>query len=122
MNASLGKKFGISIAALACFSYFANAQTPAPKDAVQRIPIPNSDFPISQGVWVPASADTLYLSGTVPPVANPAAPKGSIESFGNTEAQTVAVLQRIEGILKSQNLSLGDIVMMHVVDSGCVSP
>lgn len=123
MNATAGKKLAIGTAALACLFYVAKAQTPAPatmqkdstvKNAVQRIPIPNSDFPISQGVWVPASADTLYLSGTVPPVANPAAPKGSIESYGGTtEAQTVATLQRIETILKAQNLSLGDIVMMH---------
>jgi enamine deaminase RidA (YjgF/YER057c/UK114 family) len=100
--------------------YPGNAQTPAPNSAaspasnkVQRIPIPNSDFPISQGVWVPANSDTLYLSGSIPPIANPTAPKGSIESYGNTEAQTVAVLQRIEQSLEAQKLSLADIVMMH---------
>jgi len=76
------------------------AQTPS-ANKIQRIAIPNSDFPISQGVWVPAGSDTLYLSGSIPPVANPAAPKGSIESYGNTETQTVAVLQRIEQSLEA---------------------
>lgn len=119
MNASLAKKLGLSAVGLACLFYVAKAQTPAPapavKDQVQRIPIPNSDFPISQGVLVHASADTLYLSGTTPPVANPTAPKGSAESFGgSTEAQTVGTFQRIETALKAQNLTLSDIVMMHV--------
>jgi enamine deaminase RidA (YjgF/YER057c/UK114 family) len=119
MNSQLGKKLAIATASLAFVFYVAKAQTPAPapavKDAVQRIPIPNSDFPISQGVWVPASADTLYLSGTTPPVADPAAPKGSVESYGGgTEAQTVGTFQRIEAALKAQKLTLGDVVMMHV--------
>lgn len=81
---------------------------------LERIPIPNSDFPISQGVWVPAGYDTLYLSGSIPPVANPEAPKGSTQAYGDTQAQTVAVLKRIEQTLTAAKLSLGDVVMMHV--------
>jgi len=83
------------------------------QSGVVRIPVPNSDFPISQGVWVPSGYDTLYLSGTIPPVSNPAAPKGSVQSYGDTQTQTVAVLKRIEQALASQKLSLGDVVMMH---------
>ena len=81
---------------------------------VERIPIPNSDFPISQGVWVPAGYDTLYVSGNIPPVSNPSAPKGSTQSYGDTQTQTVAVLKRIEQALTAQKLSLADVVMMHV--------
>jgi enamine deaminase RidA (YjgF/YER057c/UK114 family) len=119
MNASLGKKLGIAIASLTCLFYVAKAQTPtttpaaAPLTKVTRLAGPDPSFPISAGVWVPAGSDTIYLSGNVPPVGNTAAPKGSIESYGNTEAQTVAVLQRIETTLKGQNLTLGDVVMMH---------
>jgi enamine deaminase RidA (YjgF/YER057c/UK114 family) len=92
----------------------AKGQTPA-AGKIQRIPIPNSDFPISLGVWVPAGSDTLYLSGNVPPVVNASAPKGSVESYGgNTEAQSVATLQRIQQALESQKLALADVVMMHV--------
>src|SRR5277367_1656227 len=87
------------------------AQTPT---KIQRIPIPNSDFPISLGVWVPAGSDTLYLSGNVPPVVNASAPKGSVESYGgSTEAQTVATIERIKQALESQKLALSDVVMMH---------
>lgn len=81
---------------------------------VERIPIPNSDFPISQGVWVPAGYDTLYVSGNIPPVSNPSAPKGSTQAYGDTQTQTVAVLKRIEQALTAQKLSLADVVMMHV--------
>jgi len=106
-----------SIAAACCLVFILSAlkaQTPS-ASKIQRIPIPNSDFPISLGVWVPAGSDTLYLSGNVPPVANPSAPKGSVESYGgNTEAQTVATLQRIEQALEAQKLTLADVVMMHV--------
>jgi len=85
---------------------------------VERIPIPNSDFPISQGVWVPAGYDTLYLSGNIPPVSNPSAPKGSTQAYGDTQTQTVAVLKRIEQALTAQRLSLADVVMMHVFLTG----
>jgi enamine deaminase RidA (YjgF/YER057c/UK114 family) len=94
---------------------FVTVRAQAPAAKIQRIPIPNSDFPISLGVWVPAGSDTLYLSGNVPPVMNTAAPKGSAESYGgNTEAQTVATIERIKQALESQKLSLSDVVMMHV--------
>jgi enamine deaminase RidA (YjgF/YER057c/UK114 family) len=106
----------VAIAA-ACFAlvlYAVKAQSPT-AGKVQRIPIPNSDFPISLGVWVPANSDTLYLSGNVPPVVNASAPKGSVESYGgSTEAQTVATIQRIQQALESQKLTLADVVMMHV--------
>ena len=98
-----------SIAAVCCLLAafgLVKAQTPS-ASKIQRIPIPNSDFPISLGVWVPAGSDTLYLSGNVPPVANPSAPKGSVESYGgNTEAQTVATLQRIQQALQAQKLDV----------------
>ena len=56
-----------SIAAACCLMValsIVKAQTPS-AGKIQRIPIPNSDFPISLGVWVPAASDTLYLSFNV---------------------------------------------------------
>ncbi|MGC2299657.1 MAG: hypothetical protein WA476_12700, partial [Acidobacteriaceae bacterium] len=46
---------GILAAATACSAAIAAAQS-----GVTRVPLPNYDFPISEGVWV---GDTLYLSG-----------------------------------------------------------
>ena len=75
---------------------------------VERIPLPHSDFPISQGVWV---GDTLYLSGMMDPGVGGPSP-------GDTKTQTVNTLKNIQGALAAQNLSLGDVVLMHVYLAG----
>ncbi len=75
---------------------------------VTRLPLPDkSTFPISQGVWV---GDTLYLSGMM------GLEKGTPP--GDTQAQTVAAIKTIEKALVAQNLTLGDVVMMHVYLAG----
>jgi enamine deaminase RidA (YjgF/YER057c/UK114 family) len=83
-------------------------------EKVERIPLANSDFPISAAVIVPAGYDTIYVSGHIPKVANPNAPKGSTEAYGDTKTQTVSVLKQIEDTLAAQQLSMADVVMMHV--------
>ncbi|MDB5364742.1 MAG: hypothetical protein JWM77_669 [Rhodospirillales bacterium] len=72
------------------------------------------DFPISSTITVPAGADTIYLSGTVPPVVDQNAAKGTIAAFGDTKTQTINVLKRIEDTLKGQKLTMGDVVSMRV--------
>ena len=75
---------------------------------VTRLPLPDkSTFPISQGVWV---GDTLYLSGMM------GLEKGTPP--GDTQAQTIAAIKTIEKALIAQNLTLGDVVMMHVYLAG----
>lgn len=71
---------------------------------VVRIPLPNSTFPISQGVWV---GDTLYLSGMLDPNLG----KG-ISS--DTKTQTINAIVAIQRALEAQKVSLADVVMMHV--------
>jgi len=82
-------------------------------DRVQRIPLPNSDFPISGAVVVPPGYETIYVSGTVPQAANPKA-SGAAEKYGDTKTQTISVMKQIEAALDKQHLSMGDVVMMHV--------
>jgi len=93
---------GILAAATACGGATAAAQS------VTRVPLPNSDFPISEGVWV---GDTLYLSGML----DSSVAKGQP---GDTETQTVHALDTIKHALAEQHLSLGDVVMMHVYLAG----
>jgi enamine deaminase RidA (YjgF/YER057c/UK114 family) len=82
----------------------ADAQT-----SVTRIPLPNnSTFPISEGVW---AGDTLYLSGSI----DAAVMKGTP---GDTQTQTVNVLNQIQKTLAEQHLTLGDVVMMHAYLAG----
>jgi enamine deaminase RidA (YjgF/YER057c/UK114 family) len=71
---------------------------------VVRIPLPNSTFPISQGVWV---GDTLYLSGML----DPALGKGIAS---DTKTQTINAIVAIQHALEAQKVSLADVVMMHV--------
>ena len=74
--------------------------------------------PIAKMVTVPAGATTYYLSGMVAPVSNPAAPKDSIEAYGDTKTQTVGALTEIQKALAEQKLTMGDVVAMHVFLAG----
>jgi len=75
---------------------------------VTRVPLPNSNFPISQGVWV---GSTLYLSGMLDTSVMHGTP-------GDTETQTVHALQAIQKALEAQHLTLGDVVLMHAYLAG----
>lgn len=85
---------------------------------VERVPLGDPDFPIAGAVVVPPGYDTIYVSGAIPKVSDPKAPKGSVESYGDTKTQTVSVLQQIEDTLAKQRLSMADVVMMHVYLAG----
>lgn len=71
-------------------------------------------FPISSAVEVPAGKATVYLSGSVPAVTNPKAAKDSLESYGDTKAQTISVLEQIQQQLKTLGLGMKDVVKMQV--------
>lgn len=72
-----------------------------------------ADSPISATVHVPVDSELVYVSGTVPDVINPQAPAG-VERYGDTEAQTRSILNKIQKALNAHAMSLGDIVMMRV--------
>lgn len=74
------------------------------------------DRPIATGVW---AGDTLYLSGQMASPVTPADPaKGTPAVYGDTEAQSMSALTKIQNLLKEQGLSMGDVVMMHVYMAG----
>lgn len=75
---------------------------------------PNPTAFIAQVVRVPAGSETIYLSGQLPTVADPAAAPNTIAAFGNTETQAASTFAKIEGILKSQGLGMGDVVSMTI--------
>ncbi|GAB7532422.1 RidA family protein [Pseudomonas sp. 3A(2025)] len=81
-------------------------------DSIQRTSA--GTFPISQTVTVPASASLIFISGTLPDVADPNAPAGTTAAYGNTEVQTVSVFNKLRNILRQQDLDLGDIVSLKV--------
>ncbi|WP_273691907.1 RidA family protein [Ketogulonicigenium vulgare] len=85
---------------------------------------PGSTFPILRAVEIPPDATLVYLSGVVPGVTNEAVAPNTPEAFGNTEAQTVSVLNRITANLTDLGLTMGDVVKMQVYlvadDSGAM--
>ncbi|SEN18649.1 Enamine deaminase RidA, house cleaning of reactive enamine intermediates, YjgF/YER057c/UK114 family [Duganella sp. CF517] len=81
---------------------------------IKRTPIPNSNFPISVAVTVPAKAETIYFSGVLPDVADAAAPKGTPAAYGSTETQTASVLRKLQAALAAEGLTFGDVVSLRV--------
>ena len=92
-------------------SLVAGAQTQANVRHIQE-----GDRPIATGVWV---GDTLYLSGQLASPVTPAdTAKGTAAIYGDTEAQTMSTLTKIQAALKSEGLGMSDVVMMHVYMAG----
>ena len=83
-------------------------------DAVSRLPLENSDFPISAAVTVTAGTDLVFVSGALPPVIDKTAPKGSEAAYGDMETQTTGALTLIKATLARMGLGMGDVVKMTV--------
>jgi enamine deaminase RidA (YjgF/YER057c/UK114 family) len=88
------------------------AQAQPQSDSIRRVGPPDS--PIMGSVEVPPGSRLVYVSGTVPDVADSNAAQGSVERYGDTATQTRSVLRRIEAQLRQHGLSLGDVVMMRI--------
>ncbi len=71
-------------------------------------------MPMSESVEIDANKSIVFLSGKVPQVINPDAPKDSLEAYGDTEAQTINILEQIDAHLAELNLSMEDVVKMQV--------
>ncbi len=98
--------------ALACSALACNALA---ADDVVRTPLPDGNpFPISAAVTVRGDLDTVYVSGALPTVIDKNAPKGSVASFGDMEAQTVSTLNNIKSSLARLGLDMSHVVKMTV--------
>ncbi len=88
---------------------------PAHAGDVSRLPLqPDTGFPISAAVTVSADTDTVYLSGAMGPIVDPAAPKDSIASMGDTETQVTGALTRLQATLNRMGMGMGNVVKMTV--------
>lgn len=86
----------------------------ADEHGVIRHKLPDSDFPISLAVEIPADKALVHLSGQVPIVINDKAEAETLAAYGSMEEQTTSTLQAIEKTLKSLNLTMGDVYRMQV--------
>jgi len=76
---------------------------------------------ILQGVLVPATAETFYLSGQLASPIDPAKPvtaASSIEDFGDTKTQTVSILTKIKDLLAAHGYAMTDVIKMTVFVAG----
>ena len=70
----------------------------------------------ANAVW---AGDTLYVAGQMALPATPAdKEKGTPAVYGDTKMQSLSALATIEKILKSQGLTMGDVVQMDVFLAG----
>jgi enamine deaminase RidA (YjgF/YER057c/UK114 family) len=74
----------------------------------------NPNMPIVSSVLVPNGADLVFVSGTLADVANPSAPAGSIERFGDTATQAKSVLDKLAKELAVSGCTMADVVKMNV--------
>jgi len=72
------------------------------------------ESPIASLTAVPPGYGMVYVSGMTPPAINPNAPKGSVETYGDTKTQTLGVLKRLSDALQTRGLTFADVVMMRV--------
>jgi len=76
---------------------------------------------ILQGVLVPATAETFYLSGQLASPIDPAKPVTAaltMEDFGDTKTQTVSILTKIKGLLAAHGYAMTDVIKMTVFVAG----
>lgn len=88
--------------------------TQANASEVIRHKLPGTDFPVALAIEIPATATLVNFSGAVPMVLHAQRDKNSVAAYGDTQTQTVNVLQGIEKSLKQIGLNLGDVVKMQV--------
>jgi enamine deaminase RidA (YjgF/YER057c/UK114 family) len=96
---------GVAMAAVA---------TTAQAAGLERLMGPNPASPLATAVSVPPGYTTYYISGALPAVADPTAPKGSTESYGDITTQTRSVLDSLKATLAKLGLTFADVVQAHV--------
>ncbi|MBS7815792.1 RidA family protein [Wohlfahrtiimonas chitiniclastica] len=72
------------------------------------------NFPIAESVEINAGKDIIFLSGKVPTKKAADLPNAELASYGNTEEQTINVLEQIQAHLAQLGLSMEDVVKMQV--------
>jgi enamine deaminase RidA (YjgF/YER057c/UK114 family) len=87
---------------------------PASAAEIERLMAPNPASPLATAVAVPPGYTTYYISGALASIANPNAPKGSYESYGDITVQTRSVLDSLKATLAKLGLTFGDVLQAHV--------
>lgn len=71
-------------------------------------------MPMSESVEISKNSSIVFLSGKIPNKLSKDAPEGVMSSYGDTEAQTINVLEQIKAHLAEIGLEMKDIVKLQV--------
>lgn len=104
---------GFSLSAVAMSLMLLSTAQAAEGDVI-RHKLPDSDFPISLAVEVPANKTLVHLSGQVPVAIDDKADANTLKAYGTMEQQTASALAAIEKTLASLDLGMGDVYRMQV--------
>jgi len=99
----------VSVAALAAGALAMAASAHAAE--ISRVATPGPG--IASAAYVPAGADTFYVSGITPSASSAAGVTPAV--YGDTKTQTMSVLTKIQDILKGKGMDMTDVVMMRVL-------
>jgi len=102
----------MKLAILGGMAALAAIPTMAGAEPVERVG-PKPGEIILQGVKIPAGAETFLLSGLVALPIDPARAK-AVEDYGDTQVQTISILNRIKALLEAEGYSLRDLVKLTV--------
>lgn len=83
-------------------------------DDIKRTSNPNSSLPLATAVTVPAGSELVFFSGTLADVANPDAPKGTVDAYGDTKTQALSILLKFEKLLANEGLTMSDVIKVNV--------
>lgn len=90
-------------------------QAPGPGAGMTVTRYPNPAGAVTaKGVEIGGAVSLVFVSGNTPLPANPAAAEFSPAYWGDTEAQTVSVLKKIEAALAEMRLTMADVVKVQV--------
>ena len=102
-----------ALALIAAPAFAQDASAPAPASAIERT-YPSPTAFIASTVTVPAGTELIFLSGQLPDVADTTAPAGTVAAYGDTETQAASTFAKIERLLATRGLTMGDVVSMTV--------
>jgi len=83
-----------------------------PETSVQRYD--RADASILKGVSLPADKKLFISSGQVTAPTDLTQPEKSLERYGDTYAQSIGTLEKLEGVLQEAGLEMKDVVYLGV--------
>lgn len=89
-------------------------QAHAEEGRIMRHVDPTGAYPFSTAIEVPSNSSFVYISALGPDIINKNAKPTTQEAYGNTEAQTRNVLEKLQDMLGPMNLTLGDVIKLHI--------